>query len=94
VCIFSNSAGLQQFDPEGQQMWTGFNCLDTPLMRQETLPKGVRLTSACGPAGHVAKKLEKDLGVPVLRHTEKKPAGGPEDLEKHFGWVLLRRGCQ
>lgn len=25
--------------------------------------------------------------MPVLRHTEKKPAGGPEDLEKHFGWV-------
>lgn len=42
----------------------------------------------------MAKKLEKDLGVPVLRHTEKKPAGGPEDLEKHFGWVLLRRRCR
>lgn len=51
VVLFSNSAGLEQFDPEGQ----------------------------------VADKLEKVLGIPVLRHTEKKPAGGPEDLEKHFG---------
>lgn len=40
MCIFSNSAGLQQFDPEGQQMWTGFNCLDMLVMRQETLPAG------------------------------------------------------
>jgi Mitochondrial PGP phosphatase len=39
-------------------------------------------------AGHVAEKLEKDLGVPVLRHSEKKPAGGPEDLERHFGWAV------
>lgn len=51
VCLFSNSAGLQQFDPEGT----------------------------------VAEKLEKELGIPVLRHTEKKPAGSAVDLEKHFG---------
>jgi phosphatidylglycerophosphatase GEP4 len=51
VCLFSNSAGLEQFDPEGR----------------------------------VAAKLEAELGIPVLRHSEKKPAGGPEDLEKHFG---------
>lgn len=37
--------------------------------------------------GTVAEKLEKELGIPVLRHTEKKPAGSAEDLEKHFGCV-------
>lgn len=36
-------------------------------------------------AGEVAQKLEAALGIPVLRHTEKKPAGGPSDLERHFG---------
>lgn len=36
-------------------------------------------------AGHEANMLEEKLGVPVLRHREKKPAGGPEDLENHFG---------
>ena len=38
-----------------------------------------------GVAGEVAEKLEAALGIPVLRHTEKKPAGGPQDLERHFG---------
>lgn len=38
-----------------------------------------------GAAGEVADKLEAALGIPVLRHTEKKPAGGPQDLERHFG---------
>lgn len=51
VALFSNSAGLEQFDPEGE----------------------------------VATKLESTLGIPVLRHTEKKPAGGHTDLERHFG---------
>lgn len=31
--------------------------------------------------------LEGALGIPVLRHREKKPAGGSEDMERHFGWV-------
>ncbi len=35
--------------------------------------------------GKTADKLEAELGIPVLRHSKKKPAGGPEDLEKHFG---------
>ena len=51
IVLYSNSAGLEQFDPEGEE----------------------------------AEALEKALGVPVLRHKEKKPAGGPEDVEKHFG---------
>lgn len=51
VVLYSNSAGLEQFDPEGVE----------------------------------ARTLEVALGVPVLRHREKKPAGGPEDMERHFG---------
>ena len=51
VVLYSNSAGLQQFDPDGSE----------------------------------AAALEEALGVPVLRHREKKPAGGGEDMEAHFG---------
>lgn len=29
--------------------------------------------------------MESALGIAVLRHKDKKPAGGPEDLESHFG---------
>lgn len=38
-------------------------------------------------AGKEAAALEAALGIPVLRHREKKPAGGSEDMEAHFGWV-------
>ena len=51
IVLYSNSAGLKQFDPEGVE----------------------------------AQALEDALGIPVLRHEDKKPAGGPEDVEKHFG---------
>lgn len=51
IVLYSNSAGLEQFDPEGVE----------------------------------AEELEEVLGIAVLRHKEKKPAGGPEDLERHFG---------
>ncbi|GBG66653.1 hypothetical protein CBR_g66789 [Chara braunii] len=37
------------------------------------------------PHGVEAKAVEDELGVPVLRHEAKKPAGGYESLEKHFG---------
>lgn len=36
-------------------------------------------------AGKEAEHLEAALGIPVLRHREKKPAGGSEDMERHFG---------
>lgn len=51
VALYSNSAGLFQFDPEGKE----------------------------------AEAIEAALGIDVLRHREKKPAGGSADLEKHFG---------
>ncbi|CAL8462434.1 g1967 [Coccomyxa elongata] len=51
LVLFSNSAGLAQFDPQGKQ----------------------------------ADALEVALGIPVLRHREKKPAGAAADLEAHFG---------
>ena len=35
--------------------------------------------------GEEAAKLEKLLGVPVLRHKHKKPKGGADELEAHFG---------
>jgi phosphatidylglycerophosphatase GEP4 len=55
IVLYSNSAGLEQFDPQGVE----------------------------------AEALEEALGVAVLRHKEKKPAGGPEDVEAHFGYVLF-----
>ena len=59
IVLYSNSAGLEQFDPEGVE----------------------------------AEALEAALGVAVLRHKEKKPAGGPEDVEKHFGYALSFYFC-
>ncbi|KAL4854406.1 putative phosphatidylglycerophosphatase [Chlorella vulgaris] len=50
LVLYSNSAGLQQFDPDGKE----------------------------------AAVLEAALGIPVLRHREKKPSGGSEDIEQHF----------
>jgi len=51
IALYSNSAGLHQYDPEGRE----------------------------------AEHLESELNIAVLRHKDKKPAGGPEDLEAHFG---------
>lgn len=51
VVLFSNSAGLEQYDPEGLE----------------------------------ADALEKAFGVKVLRHREKKPAGGCGEVEELFG---------
>jgi phosphatidylglycerophosphatase GEP4 len=55
VVLYSNSAGLTQYDPAG----------DEALM------------------------LEKSLGIQVLRHKDKKPAGGPEDLQRHFRYAFV-----
>ncbi|MEW5301463.1 MAG: hypothetical protein WDW36_004322 [Sanguina aurantia] len=51
LVLYSNSAGLTQFDPQGLE----------------------------------AAALEVSTGIPVLRHAAKKPAGGSEELESHFG---------
>ncbi len=37
-------------------------------------------------AGTEARALEQTLGIPVLKHTDKKPAGGSSSLEEHFGY--------
>ena len=42
----------------------------------------------CCCAGREAYALEQKLGIPVLRHSEKKPAGGARGLEEHFGYDL------
>lgn len=42
------------------------------------------------PDGAVAEALEADLGVRVLRHASKKPAGTPAALERHFGCDATR----
>ncbi|KAK6917964.1 PGP phosphatase, mitochondrial/chloroplastic [Dillenia turbinata] len=51
IAIFSNSAGLQEYDPDGSK----------------------------------AKLLEEALGIKVIRHQVKKPAGTADDIERHFG---------
>ncbi|CAM8978740.1 unnamed protein product [Rhodiola kirilowii] len=51
IAVFSNSAGLSEYDPEGLK----------------------------------ARALEKAIGIRVLRHRMKKPAGTSEEVEKHFG---------
>lgn len=50
IVLYSNSAGLEQYDPSGSE----------------------------------ASSLEGALGIPVLRHREKKPAGGCSEVEEYF----------
>ncbi|XP_042483845.1 phosphatidylglycerophosphate phosphatase 1, chloroplastic/mitochondrial [Macadamia integrifolia] len=52
VAIFSNSAGLYQYDVDGSK----------------------------------AAAIEKSLGIRVVRHGTKKPAGTAEEIEKDFGY--------
>jgi phosphatidylglycerophosphatase GEP4 len=51
--------------------------------------KVVLLSNSAGllqydPKGKEASAIEKTLGIPVLRHKRKKPAGEPTVLESHF----------
>ncbi|XP_031475315.1 phosphatidylglycerophosphate phosphatase 1, chloroplastic/mitochondrial isoform X1 [Nymphaea colorata] len=38
------------------------------------------------PDGSKAESLEKSVGINVIRHGSKKPAGSADDIEKHFGY--------
>ncbi|KAL7590545.1 hypothetical protein Lser_V15G36821 [Lactuca serriola] len=51
IAVFSNSAGLQEYDPDGRK----------------------------------ARALEYVIGIRVIRHKMKKPAGSAEEIERHFG---------
>jgi Mitochondrial PGP phosphatase len=44
-----------------------------------------RSAFGAGRPGKEAERLEALLGIPVLRHAFKKPAGGRADIENHFG---------
>uniref|UniRef100_A0A5B7BR99 Phosphatidylglycerophosphatase n=1 Tax=Davidia involucrata TaxID=16924 RepID=A0A5B7BR99_DAVIN len=52
MAVFSNSAGLHEFDPDGRK----------------------------------ARALEGAIGIKVIRHRVKKPAGTAEEIENHFGY--------
>ena len=41
-------------------------------------------------AGEEAAFMEKALGIPVVRHITKKPAGDAVDLENHFRLASVR----
>ncbi|CAN6707726.1 unnamed protein product [Malus baccata var. baccata] len=51
IAVFSNSAGLYEYDHDGSK----------------------------------ARELEGAIGIKVIRHRVKKPAGTSEEIEKHFG---------
>ncbi|KAK2978485.1 hypothetical protein RJ640_003239 [Escallonia rubra] len=51
IAVFSNSAGLLEYDPDGRK----------------------------------ARALEYAIGIRVIRHKLKKPAGAAEEIERHFG---------
>uniref|UniRef100_A0A9I9D8R2 Haloacid dehalogenase superfamily protein n=1 Tax=Cucumis melo TaxID=3656 RepID=A0A9I9D8R2_CUCME len=53
VAVFSNSAGLYEYDHDGSK----------------------------------AKAMEGSIGIKVIRHRVKKPAGTAEEIEKHFGFT-------
>jgi len=59
VAVFSNSAGLAQYDPHGRE----------------------------------AEAVERGLGVRVLRHAKKKPAGGRGDLERALAGAVAGPGA-
>ncbi|XP_051135223.1 phosphatidylglycerophosphate phosphatase 1, chloroplastic/mitochondrial [Andrographis paniculata] len=56
VAVFSNSAGLLEYDPDEKE----------------------------------AKALEDAIGIKVIRHRMKKPAGTAEEIERQFGCESLR----
>ncbi|KAL2496677.1 haloacid dehalogenase (HAD) superfamily protein [Forsythia ovata] len=56
IAVFSNSAGLYEYDPDGRK----------------------------------AQALEDAIGIKVIRHRVKKPAGTAEEIEKHFGYESSR----
>ncbi|XP_014516883.1 uncharacterized protein LOC106774410 isoform X1 [Vigna radiata var. radiata] len=56
IAVFSNSAGLHQYDHDGSK----------------------------------ARMLEGAIGIKVIRHRVKKPAGTAEEIEKHFGCEASR----
>jgi len=65
--------------------------LATPLQECQSVFEGriALLSNSAGlyqfdPDGVEAKSLEDRLGIPVIRHGTKKPAGTAEDLAKHF----------
>ncbi|KAG6419424.1 hypothetical protein SASPL_121646 [Salvia splendens] len=51
IAVFSNSAGLSEYDPDGRK----------------------------------ARALEEAIGIKVIRHKVKKPAGTAEEIENNFG---------
>ncbi|MCD9561447.1 Phosphatidylglycerophosphate phosphatase 1, chloroplastic/mitochondrial [Datura stramonium] len=51
IAVFSNSAGLDEYDPDGRK----------------------------------ARILERAIGIKVIRHRLKKPAGTAEEIERQFG---------
>ncbi|KAH6764103.1 haloacid dehalogenase superfamily protein [Perilla frutescens var. hirtella] len=51
VAVFSNSAGLTEYDPDGEK----------------------------------ARAVEESIGIKVIRHKMKKPAGSAEEIQQHFG---------
>lgn len=53
--------------------------------RHDTVPSASPLLNV----GEEARSLEQKLGIPVLRHSEKKPAGGTASLEDHFGYASI-----
>ncbi|KAL0080203.1 mitochondrial PGP phosphatase-domain-containing protein [Phycomyces blakesleeanus] len=67
------------------------NCLTAPYVSQIHQPFEEAWIECKNTFGvDNAKKLEQSLGVPVLRHSEKKPLGGRE-LQKHFGQTSPRQ---
>lgn len=133
LALYSNSAGLLQFDPDGgwaAGCWLvggwgqsstgqegelaiardrgrggalGWAAVEGPGATDASRrtwrgaaslhPSATDLCPCCWffLPGKEAEALEAALGVPVLRHREKKPAGGAEDMEAHFGCANVWR---
>lgn len=79
--LYSNTAGLYQYDPEGKAPLSVTRAVILGKFRMNSVSNLMFLMVS----GEEAAKLEGCLGLPVLRHHEKKPGGGSADLTNHFG---------
>ncbi len=97
MAIYSNSAGLQQYDPEGgQRLQLGAIAVAVAVggwrfvgeERCRHAASDAKTTPAHTPnntTGEEAEALEASFGIHCLRHRDKKPAGSCDELESHFG---------
>ncbi len=68
-----------------QALYTPMHTHSKTPMRTPPYTQNKRCIPLCAPPGKEADQVASTLGIHVLRHADKKPAGGAEELVQHFG---------